>query len=309
MNLKQLETLYWIERLGSFTAAAERLDASQSTVSARIDELEQLLGVELFDRSRRVPRLTPKGKEMAAYARRLIALAGEMRERATPEASVTGRVKIGVAEPVARTWLPRFVRELHERHPGIALELEIALSADIVGRVKRGDYDVLFSMWPSLESGYVAHPLGSSRYDWVASPDLGLPKGKLKPKDLDGFPLLAAARHAFHYANIVEWVRRHDVRPLRIDTCSSQSILAVLAAAGLGVTALPVKAFSDMIGEGRLIRLNVGDEPAVVLDYYAVHVANPVQGAIITVCDLAVEISDFDKIPAKPTPAKSRPRR
>ena len=136
MNLKQLETLYWIERLGSFTAAAERLDATQSTVSARIQELEEFLGIKLFDHSRRVPKLTPKGKEMAAYSRRLIDLVGEMRARAAPESGVSGRVRVGVSELVARTWLPRFMKMLQDRHPNIVLELEIGISADIGARLR-----------------------------------------------------------------------------------------------------------------------------------------------------------------------------
>ena len=50
MNLKQIETFYWAAKLGSFTAAAERLSATQSTVSMRIQELERDFGVALFDR-------------------------------------------------------------------------------------------------------------------------------------------------------------------------------------------------------------------------------------------------------------------
>ena len=51
MNIKQLETFYWIERLGSFSAAADKVFATQSTVSMRIHELEESLGVKLFDRT------------------------------------------------------------------------------------------------------------------------------------------------------------------------------------------------------------------------------------------------------------------
>ena len=74
MNMKQLETFYWVERLGSFSAAAERVHATQSTISMRIQELEQSLGVRLFDRSHRMARLTAKGRELLPYVRQMVEL-------------------------------------------------------------------------------------------------------------------------------------------------------------------------------------------------------------------------------------------
>ena len=62
MNLKQLEAFLAIARHGGFIEAAERLNLTQSTISVRIKELEQDLGVLLFDRSRRQIQLTPKGR-------------------------------------------------------------------------------------------------------------------------------------------------------------------------------------------------------------------------------------------------------
>jgi DNA-binding transcriptional LysR family regulator len=73
MNRKQLETFETIVRLGSFAAAAAKLNATQSTVSARIQELEAL-GVQLFDRAQRKANLTTKGRELVSYAQTAIDL-------------------------------------------------------------------------------------------------------------------------------------------------------------------------------------------------------------------------------------------
>jgi DNA-binding transcriptional LysR family regulator len=74
MNRKQLETFETIVRLGSFAAAAAKLNATQSTVSARIQELEESLGVQLFDRAQRKANLTTKGRELVSYAQTAIDL-------------------------------------------------------------------------------------------------------------------------------------------------------------------------------------------------------------------------------------------
>lgn len=70
MNLRKLETFYWAAKLGSFTAASQRLNATQSTVSMRIQELEREFDVQLFDRSRRNARVTEIGREIIYYAER-----------------------------------------------------------------------------------------------------------------------------------------------------------------------------------------------------------------------------------------------
>lgn len=300
MNLKQLETLYWIERLGSFTAAAERLDATQSTVSARIQELEEFLGLKLFDRSHRVPKLTPKGKEMAAYARRLIDMVGEMRARAAPEAGISGRVRVGASEVVASTWLPRFMKTLQERHPNVALELEIGISADIGARLRSGDLDAIFAVWaPRKTGGYVAQKLGVVTFEWVASPALGIPARALKPKDIEKWPVLTLGRHTFHHAHIEEWLKRHDVHPPRLDMCNSTLVLAGLASAGLGITALPTGIYSDLVAAGRLVLLNLS-LPLIEQTFYAVHAADQIDQAVQAVCDIAVEVHDFNQRADKP---------
>src|SRR5579883_1064519 len=117
LHVKHLETFFWAARLGSFTAAAKRLHSTQSTVSMRISELELRFGVSLFDRSHRKARLTAKGEELMAYTERLLQLTSEIHERIARPDTVAGVVRIGVAEVVAQTWLPRFVEALHRRYP------------------------------------------------------------------------------------------------------------------------------------------------------------------------------------------------
>ena len=64
LTFKQIEAAYWISKLGSFHAAAKRLNTTQSTVSKRIAELEKYLSIEIFDRSNKTTQLTIKGREL-----------------------------------------------------------------------------------------------------------------------------------------------------------------------------------------------------------------------------------------------------
>ncbi len=75
MTFKQLEALYWIGQLGGFAPAARKLHTTQSAISKRVHELEQVFDTALFDRSQRSARLTEKGEEMFMLARKRCASA------------------------------------------------------------------------------------------------------------------------------------------------------------------------------------------------------------------------------------------
>ena len=87
MNIQQLETFYWITRLGTFAAAGEYLHTSQANVSSRIRELESELDVLLFERIGRTVTLTLKGRELLAHAERVVAEAARLRVAAEHESA------------------------------------------------------------------------------------------------------------------------------------------------------------------------------------------------------------------------------
>lgn len=293
MNIKQLETFYWIERLGSFSAAAERVFATQSTVSMRIQELEQSLGVKLFDRSRRTARLTPKGKELVPFVEQLIELTAEMQQRITPPESLSGLVRVGVVEVIASTWLPRLLRELQERYPLVTLELEVALSFELTEKLRNGALDVIFSLGRPPGNNYVTESLGSLQLEWIASSSLGIPDGFVSPEIMQRWPFITLNRHSYHYASIQAWMTQNKVRCRRIIVCNSMTVAATLVTAGLGVTLLPLACYRREIEEGtmRVIRTPQSMRPVEV---YAMYPMDEYQPLVRLVTELAAGVSDFE---------------
>src|ERR1700736_4923616 len=91
IDFKTIETFLWVANLRSFRGAAEKLNTTQPAVSMRIAQLEDLLGVRLLDRDRRIVATTPKGQVLLVYAERLMRLHAEMIEA------------VGGRSPMART--------------------------------------------------------------------------------------------------------------------------------------------------------------------------------------------------------------
>lgn len=294
MNFKQLETFYWAATLGSFSAAAEQLRATQSTVSMRIIELERELGVGLFDRSQRVAKLTAKGRDLMGSAESMLRLSAEMRERVASEDAIPGVLRLGVAEVISITWLPKLVKAIHERFPRLTLELDEALTRDLVDRLEAGSLDLILA--PGRVPGYNFSPisLGTVSFEWMASPALDLPERAIGPHELQQWPVIALARESYHHTSIEDWFKSGDAHCRRIDTCKSLGVAASLATAGLGVTLLPPSCYAREIESGSLRRIRTKPRFRPV-EFTATGAIGGLQPVTQRIARLAREVSDFDK--------------
>ena len=142
MNQRQLESFLAIAKHGSFAAAAERLFITQSAISARIKELEDDLGVELFDRSLKKVQLTIKGRELVQYAEQISVLFDEIRSKVGTAGAQSGVVRIGVVELVAITWMSKLLAVLRKEFPAVTVEFEVALRPPLLERMRSGNLDM-----------------------------------------------------------------------------------------------------------------------------------------------------------------------
>lgn len=137
LSFEQLRTLLAVADEGSFTAAARRLGHVQAAVSQSMQRLESQLGLRLFDRSGRVPRLTARGEAVVSAARKVHAelaqlesFVAELAQGKEPELSV---VVDSMFPPAA---LVAFTRELAESHPTVFLTIHTETLSDAAALVR-----------------------------------------------------------------------------------------------------------------------------------------------------------------------------
>lgn len=261
MNLKQLETFIQIVGKGSFAAAADALHTTQSTVSARIKDLEHYLGVELFDRSTHRAQLTVKGRELFTMSQQIIASLEQLRERIADHASLTGTLRIGAVGVVAGTWLPALVRELRTRHPHLELQLEIALSKSLTRKLRGSQLDVAIIAGRLEDDELRCESVGEERFAWMASPALGVGRAGLTPLDIAAQCVIAFPPESFHHSVIKAWFKAGGARYEPAVTCSSMEVIARLVAQGQGVGLLPCDYYGTEVSMGKLEILHT--EPAM----------------------------------------------
>lgn len=266
MNIRQIETFYWASRLGSFHAAARQLRTSQPVVSARIRELERLLGVTLFERGARRVHLTTRGREFVPYAEQFMELNSEVQRHIANASSLSGRVRFAVTSGPATTWLPALMRRLERLYPLIEAEFIITTSEDMAHLLQEGDLHFALRAGPPMAPHMRCEPVLTTRMAWLVSPRLGVPQRTLSPRDLQDYPLITDVRGSHLYQLAMEWFRDSGVEPRRQHGCSSLVTRIHLTVEGLGIGLIPPRSAATELASGRL-RVVETETPLRPFDY------------------------------------------
>jgi len=286
VDFRTLETFIWIARLGSFRAAAARVYTTQPSVSSRIAGLERELGVCLFDRSGRQVALTAKGRDLLDYAERLLSLRGEMLQSVADRESIRGTIRLGVAETIVYTWLPRLIEGLSRTYPGINLELEVDISVHLSEKLISHDIDLAFLMGPVNKPEIVNLPLCRYPLSWVASPNLQLPPQPVSLQDLSKWPIITYPRLTKPNESIRHMLEQGGTR-VRLHSCSSLATIIRMTVDGIGISALPVEILRNELAQG-LLRIFQVDAPELDLNFSVSYGMSPDSAVARAVADLAV---------------------
>jgi DNA-binding transcriptional LysR family regulator len=251
MDLNQIVYFIRVVDGGSFTAAARALDVRKSTVSRKVAELEERLGVRLLHRTTRKLGLTEAGR---TYYARCAELAASF-ERAEAEVSTfqqapRGRVRITI--PLNYGFIAPILRELLAAYPEVELEL---LSTDrMVDLVEEG-FDVAIRVGHLADSSLVARRLGTARMSLMASPKLLAAQPPPKaPEGLAAVDCLLFSRDAQRGGWRLRRGRQEvTVAPRSRFVVNDFEMLHDAAVAGLGVALLPPAPCAADLREGRLV--------------------------------------------------------
>ena len=289
LTLKQIETFYWTATLGSFTAAAARLNTTQPAISNRIREFEQTTDTKLFDPDSRMPRVTPKGREVLAVCEQFLHLAQALESAAGGVPAVGGLVRVGAADTVALTWLPTLMSRLGEQYPQIDVELIVDLSVHLQTRMENRELDIAFLVGPISNPEITTRHLGNVLNAWMCAPSL-LPDGSkiLTPKEMAQIPIFTHSRGSHLHQAMARWFEVHGLRPMRVHGCNSLPSMIMMTIAGLGLSVLPIDLMQEELRQKKLM-LAAPDETFPANRFLVAHQAQTFDTTVTLISDLAVE--------------------
>ncbi|EPJ48980.1 MAG: transcriptional regulator, LysR family protein [Osedax symbiont Rs2] len=261
MRIRNLSSFVKVARLGSFRAASTQLHISQPAISARINTLEDELGVSLFRRGKSGTDLTEKGSELLPYAEKLLAITQEMLLQAGQQQQQKGVLKIGIADTIAHLWLTPLLQLWQQQHPQISFELTSDVSPVLVKQLQQHQIDLtLMVAEPTNLHTVVSQSLCSYPQVWVIKADKALTKACWSVSELARRPILSFPRDTspWHY---LQQLFKSEAGTAVIHTCSSVASLISLTEQGLGIALLPLPLVEKQLASGALLRINTEIEP------------------------------------------------
>ena len=193
LTLRQMQCVAALADTLHFRRAAEQVGVTQPALSAQIAQLEDHLGVLLFERSRRTVLATPVGREVAERARGILRDVGDLEDAARRASEpLSGTLRIGVLRTLGPYLLPHFLPVLRVRHPRLKLYLREEPGQRLVSELRQGELDLLLVATPPADDDLLTDVPLFVEPLWAALP-LDNPlvaKDALVPEDMRGEQLI-----------------------------------------------------------------------------------------------------------------------
>jgi LysR family hydrogen peroxide-inducible transcriptional activator len=244
MNLNELRYAVAVSQMRNFRRAAEKCFVTQPALSLAIQKLEDELGVQLFERSRKEVTLTPIGARIVEQAQRVLEEAGRIPEIAKQgRDQLAGKLKLGAIYTVAPYLLPELIPILHRKAPQMPLEVMEGLTAQLDVMLRDGSIDAAIIALPFDVPNVTTLPLYDEAFTVVVPTEHAWAKrASIRAEELTTEKvLMLASGHCFSN-QVVEACP--ELRKEGRDTLQGNSLETIrnMVASGLGITVLPASA-------------------------------------------------------------------
>ncbi len=143
MEIRNLNTFLHAASLQNITKAAAELGYSQSAVSVQIRQLEQELGMPLFDRIGKNVCLTDFGRSLVPYARRAVAAVAAVENFGKSDAILSGSIRIGITDSLFELLMKPLLPAYHARFPRVRVELLVDTTVNLTQLLQQGSVDAM----------------------------------------------------------------------------------------------------------------------------------------------------------------------
>lgn len=261
MNFTHLAAFYAVVETGSVTAASERLHVSQPALTREIRELEERLGVTLFDRMPRGMRPTEAGRLLADYAAQIFSLA-DVAEAAVGEfAGLTrGQLGIGSSRTIGVYLLPAVLNEFRARYPGITVDLRISNSENIENAVLANERQIGMIEGPYDYAAFDAAVIGRDALIAVTAPTHPLARKRQLTADAIGKAELVMREPGSGTRTVVEqaYAQRGVTLEPKLSVGSAEAIKQ-LVRLGNAIAWVSRSTVTEELASGALVQLPVKD--------------------------------------------------
>ncbi len=251
ITLRQLEYLVVLSQELHFRRAAARVNVTQPTLSAQIQELEKRLDAPLVERGGGKVVLTPLGRDLAERAKRILADVRDLTNlAAASHHGFDGTIRLGVPPTLGPYLLPHIVPELHAEYPGLKLYVREGKPDALQADLQSGSFDLLIGPLPMNENVFDVERLFREPLLVASAPDHPLAaRQRVERGDLSGENVLTMERGHHLHDQVRQLCEEFDARVLNDYEGTSLDTLRLMVGMGVGLAFLPALYVRSEIGD------------------------------------------------------------
>ncbi len=277
VTFRQLKVFAEVARHLSFARAAESMHLTPPAVTMQVKELEDRIGLPLFEREGRKVSLTTAGEYYLVYARRLIATLKEADDAmARFKRLETGLLTIGIVS-TAKYFVPHLLVRFREQHPGIDVRLRVADNREqLVQLLQQSEVDLAVMGRPPKEVAARAEPFAAHPLVFVCPPGHPLLRvGHPPVRSLAPYPFIVREPDSGTRSVMESFFKAHSFEPRISMEMSNNEAIKQAVIAGLGLSFLSLHTIGLEVRSGLMHVLAVEDTP-VMRSWNVVHLLSKV---------------------------------
>ena len=241
MDIQHLQYFVAVAIHGSFTKAAQKLYVTQPTISKMIKNIEEELGVSLFDRSGKQIKLTDAGNVIFTQAQNIIKSFENLSDELDDLMSLkTGSIEIGLPPMIGSRFFPKIIQKFHKQYPNISLQVVEVGAKSVERDVSNGTLDLGVVVLPTKEDHFHAYSFVNEKLMLLVHPDHPLSqKDIVTLSELEEETFILFSKDFTLHDRIIEECVRVGFNPNIIYESSQWDFISEMVAANLGIALLP----------------------------------------------------------------------
>ncbi|MEH7180343.1 LysR family transcriptional regulator [Neobacillus vireti] len=242
MEFKDLEIFQLVAEKGTITAAADELNYVQSNITSRIRRLEAEMNTPLFNRHRRGMSLTPEGKKLLTYSKKILLLTEEMKNAVQTNKEPSGKLEIGTIETVIH--LPKILSSYIKKYKDVDLSVFTGVTETLVEDVLNHKLDGAFISEMEVHPDLVSHEVFQEELVLISDTHVS------NLEEVKEEPILCFSKGCGYRARLAEWYKDQNITPKKIMEFGTLETILRSTAMGLGVAFVPKSEVKQLENEG-----------------------------------------------------------
>lgn len=260
MEFREISTFLQVAQYQSFSKAARHLGYSQAAVTIQIKQLEQELGVHLFDRIGKQISLTHQGQVFYQYAVSIRNDLEQAKNAVADPSTLSGKLCLGTIESICASIFPDLLAEYHRLHPEVTISIVTDSPGVLLDRMNENTIDIVYLLDRRIYNNRWCKTLEEPEENiFVASPDheLALAKRELELDEVLRFPFFLTEKDASYRHMLEQYLAsiNRSVKPF-LEIGSTEFIIHMLLK-NTGISFLPKFTVQRELQQKQLTALNV----------------------------------------------------